>query len=294
MLAAPAQMHAASGMLAERPGNDSLLRTGELSAHPRSVGEAQTKVPSSKSAARISPVKSTSANELLCRFLVISRSKACQRMSRAARIVGQASSLPVVRASLPAVFEMATRTNSNSRLEAAPTGRQDACPYNSPLKARRNSAAGSLLIASSRSACGRYAIAEPCHDHTASLHMRPFEIIEMLIGNISLVSVETFATPDILKSNHSRAACPVMLRLKIGPKRSVGEAAFVRTNLAKPLLRPANRFGAFEDGEEIGGGESFGVLQLRFGAAAGRLHRCHLFLQNPRNPLLLRKRRERD
>ena len=73
-------------------------------------------------------------------------------MSRAARIVGQASSLPVVRASLPAVFEMATRTNSNSRLEAAPTGRQDACPYNSPLKARRNSAAGSLLIASSCSA----------------------------------------------------------------------------------------------------------------------------------------------
>ncbi len=106
----------------------------------------KTKVPSSKSAARISPAKSTSADEPLCRFL------ACQKMSRLTRIVGQASSLPVVRASLPAVFEMATRTNSNSRLEAAPTGRQDACPYNSPLKPRRNSAAGNLLIASSCSA----------------------------------------------------------------------------------------------------------------------------------------------
>ena len=112
----------------------------------------KTKVPSSKSAARISPAKSTSADEPLCRFLAISCFKACQKMSRLTRIVGQASSLPVVRASLPAVFEMATRTNSNSRLEAAPTGRQDACPYNSPLKPRRNSAAGNLLIASSCSA----------------------------------------------------------------------------------------------------------------------------------------------
>jgi acylphosphatase len=50
--------------------------------------------------------------------------------------VGQASSLPVLRASLPEVSETTIKhaiplpetSHGNRRLEAAPTGRQDACP----------------------------------------------------------------------------------------------------------------------------------------------------------------------